>query len=65
MIKWEIDFYSDLNNGLGKEDICAISRSGKSWLYADLYEELSEAVMSQQTTYGILGVKISGYLIQV
>ena len=37
-------------------DISAINSSVKSWLYADLLEKPSEAVMCRPTSYGGLGV---------
>ena len=37
-------------------DILAINRNVKSWLYADMFEKPSEAVMFRPTSYGGLGV---------
>ena len=37
-------------------DISAINSSVKSWLYADILEKPSEAVMCRPTLYGGLGV---------
>ena len=42
----------DLREG----DIAAITKSFKSWLYADLYEKPSEAIMYRPAYYGGLGI---------
>ena len=47
----------DLREG----DISAISKAVKSWLYADLYEKPSEAVMCRPPSYGGLGVNSIRY----
>ena len=47
----------DLREG----DISAISKSVKSWLYADLYEKPSEAVMCRPPHFGGLGVNSVRY----
>ena len=47
----------DLREG----DISAISKSFKSWLYADLFEKPSEAVMCRPVSHGGLGVNSVRY----
>ena len=47
----------DLREG----DISAISKSVKSWLYVDLYERPSEAVMCRLPHYGGLGINSVRY----
>ena len=47
----------DLREG----DISAISKSVKSWLYVDLYEKPSEAVMCRLPHYGGLGINSVRY----
>ena len=49
---WFICGSVDLREG----DIAAITKSFKSWLYADLYEKPSEAIMYHPAYYGGLGI---------
>ena len=46
---------------LREGDISTINSSIKSWLYADLYEKPSEAIMCRPTNYGGLGVQSVRY----
>ena len=45
-------------------DIFAINSSVNSWLYADLFEKPSEAVMCRPPSYGGLGVASVNYKVQ-